>query len=153
MASCSVFLSRKRSIEILDFASKLSQQAWFLKTTIWCVSENSQTKGNVNANTQSITPHLKQDTQDTHTHAHISKHPDTFDAMYPTMNPGSLDEWGSHASPKECRAQPPPLSIHTHTHTHTHMHTQCTLYRWPHSLTQTHTGAFEYDTKTNTDII
>lgn len=86
---------------------------------------------------ESIAPQA--DTQDTCA-VRARTHPDTFDAVYPTMNPGSWDEWGSHASPKKCRAQPPPLGIHTHTMTH---------HRWPHSVTQTHTGASEYNSETH----
>lgn len=69
-------------------------------------------------------------TQCSLTHTGACKRPDRGDAVDPTINPGSEDEWGSHASPEESRAQPPPLSTHSHTlqpphihkdtHTHTH---------------------------------
>lgn len=65
----------------------------------------------MNIKTQNASVH----THTAHSHTRACKRPDMGDAVYPTINPGSEDEWGSHASPEEYRAQPPPLSTHSHT--------------------------------------
>lgn len=82
---CIVFLTEKSKVEITNFISMLNLQAWFIKKINKSHDELQTAKPKeMWKPTQRPSHHILN-----HTHTHTGKHPDTFDAMYPTMNPGS----------------------------------------------------------------